>query len=242
MNQSKPVPAVSGVRYIHLLALTALLLGGLLLLGGCASLPPAGPPPWEPVEPPQIAAAPPPVSGAIYAQGQDVRFFEDVKARRIGDILTITLAERTDASKTASTSTSRDSELNIPTPIIAGGPVPRNGTDIFNNEIVSERAFSGQGDSSQSNSLDGDITVTVVGLMGNGNLLVQGEKWIQINQGHEFIRLTGIVRPMDVQADNTVESFKVGNARIAYSGRGPVANANTEGWLTRLFNSPLFPL
>lgn len=219
------------------------LAGLTALLGGCAAVvPTAGVPQWEPIEPRRTSAPPTPVSGAIYAQGQDLRYFEDVKARRVGDILTIALVERTDARKSASTATSRESELNIPTPTLAGGPVPRNGRSPFNNEFETSRSFNGQGDSAQSNSLNGAITVTVVEVRPNGNLLVQGEKWIQINQGHEFIRLTGIVRAADVQTDNTVESSKVADARIAYSGRGSLARANTQGWLSRLFNSPVFPL
>jgi flagellar L-ring protein precursor FlgH len=180
--------------------------------------------------------------GAIYIAGRDVRYFEDIKARRVGDVLTITLSERTDARKSASTATSRASELDIPSPVIAGGGVTVDGRDIFRTNIETDRSFNGQGDSQQSNSLQGAITVTVVGVMPNGNLRIQGEKWIQINRGMEFIRLTGIVRPYDVQTDNTVRSDRVADARIGYGGKGAVARANTEGWLSRMFNSPVFPL
>ena len=180
--------------------------------------------------------------GAIDVAGRDVRYFEDIKARRVGDILTITLLERTDARKSASTATSRDSELEIPAPTITGGSVTIDGREIFQNSIETERSFNGQGDSAQSNSLNGSITVTVVEVLPNGNLRIQGEKWININQGAEFIRLTGMVRSYDVQTDNTVLSDRVADAQIAYSGRGAVARSNTEGWLSRVFNSPVFPL
>ena len=96
--------------------------------------------------------------------------------------------------------------------------------------------------SDEYNSLNGSITVTVVGVTPSGNLLVQGEKWIEINQGQELIRISGLVRPADIQTDNSIESFRVANARITYSGRGAVARANTQGWLGRLFDSAIFPL
>ncbi|MEO0422869.1 MAG: flagellar basal body L-ring protein FlgH [Pseudomonadota bacterium] len=223
--------------------LSAGLLGAPLMgLVGCASTSSDDMPAWPSAPPTQIVAPAVAESGAIYTSGQDIRFFEDVKARRVGDMITITLAERTDARKSASTATSRESELDIPAPTIAGGPVPRTGTQFLQNDIDTSRAFSGSGDSSQSNSLNGSITVTVVGVTPTGNLLVHGEKWIEINQGSELLRISGLVRPADIQTDNSVESFRVANARITYSGRGAVARANAQGWLGRLFDSPLFPL
>ncbi len=221
-----------------------LALLGLATLAGCVSIGADDDqmPAWPTAPAPQIVAPAVAQSGAIYTAGQDIRYFEDVKARRVGDMITITLAERTDARKSASTATSRDSELDIPAPTIAGGPVPRSGTQVLQNNIDTSRSFSGQGDSAQSNSLNGSITVTVVGVTPSGNLLVQGEKWIEINQGQELIRISGLVRPADIQTDNSIESFRVANARITYSGRGAVARANTQGWLGRLFDSAIFPL
>jgi len=89
--------------------------------------------------------------------------------------------------------------------------------------------------------LAGNISVVVSEVLPNGNLVVRGEKWMTLNQGDEFIRITGIVRPQDIDPDNTVSSYLVANARIGYGGTGPVADANVLGWLTRFFISAVFP-
>ncbi|HKK03898.1 MAG TPA: flagellar basal body L-ring protein FlgH, partial [Gammaproteobacteria bacterium] len=102
-------------------------------------------------------------------------------------------------------------------------------------------SFDGEGDAAQSNQLEGSITVTVSEVLPNGNLVIQGEKWVKINQGQEYIRLRGIVRPVDIGPDNTVLSTQVADAQLAYGGTGVVAQSNSPGWLTRFFNSPLWP-
>jgi len=183
---------------------------------------------------------PPPLAGAVYNTGS-FDLFMDLRARAIGDILTIMLVERTNASKESSTSTAKGSSVDTGFPVIAGRPVTANGTPILNNEFESETTFDGQADSSQSNRLDGSITVTVAERLPNGNLLVRGEKLITINQGEEFIRLEGIIRPVDIGPQNTVPSTKVADAAITYSGRGNLQATNRPGWLTRFFNSPIFP-
>ena len=124
---------------------------------------------------------------------------------------------------------------------IAGRPVTVNGTPILEMSVDNENAFDGSGDSSQSNRLTGDITVAVVRQMSNGNLLVRGQKWININTGREFVRVEGIVRPSDIAPDNSVVSWKVADAYISYGGQGTVANAAKPGWLYRFFNSPRTP-
>ena len=104
-----------------------------------------------------------------------------------------------------------------------------------------ERSFDGAGSSSQSNQLTGQITVTVAQRLPNGNLIVRGEKWLTINQGQELVRIAGIVRPQDIGQDNVVPSTRVADARISYTGRGTLADANTRGWLSRFFNSKWMP-
>ena len=181
-------------------------------------------------------------NGSIFQQGRAVRLFEDDKAYRVGDVLSITLEESTNASKSAETSTDKDDEVSVGATAIFGSTGPtNNGNLVLNSSIDGDRSFSGSGDSSQSNSLKGEIAVTVADVLPNGNLLVRGEKIIGLNQGSEFIRVSGIVRPQDVSTDNVVESSKVANARIFYGGGGVVAEANTRGWLSRFFDSPVFP-
>ncbi len=174
-------------------------------------------------------------SGAIWNTSRSLTLFDDLKARQVGDTLTIRLAERTQASKSASTDASRESNIELPSPTLLGGTVTRNGDDILNNDVESTQEFTGEGTSSQSNRLDGSITVTVAEVLPNGNLYVRGEKWLTLNQGEEYVQVAGIVRPSDISADNSVPSFKVADARITYSGNGVVGDANKPGLLARLF-------
>jgi flagellar L-ring protein precursor FlgH len=183
----------------------------------------------------------PPAPGTVYNPNGSFDLFMDLRARAVGDILTILLVERTDASKESSTSTARGSNIDTGLPTFAGRPITSGGTPILSNELGSDVSFDGQADSSQSNRLDGSITVTVAERLPNGNLRVQGEKRITINQGEEYIRLEGIVRPVDIGPENTVPSTQVADAAITYSGRGNLAATNRPGWLTRFFNSPWFP-
>ncbi len=187
-------------------------------------------------------APPPPPPGTIYNTAGSFDLFMDLRARAVGDILTIMLVERTNASKESSTSTAKRQQRRHWVPASSrAGPMTSGGTPILNNEFESETTFDGQADSSQSNRLDGSITVTVAERLPNGNLLVRGEKLITINQGEEFIRLEGIIRPVDIGPENTVPSTKVADAAITYSGRGNLQATNRPGWLTRFFNSPIFP-
>ncbi len=182
-------------------------------------------------------------NGSIFQAGRSVRLFEDNKAFRIGDVLSVTLSESTNASKSAETNTDKDDEIDLSVPLIFGSTGPsNNGNLVLNSNVDNERSFSGSGDSAQSNSLRGEIAVTVTDILPNGNLIVRGEKIIGLNQGSEFIRLSGIVRQQDISTDNIVLSRKIANARIFYGGGGVVAESNTRGWLSRFFDSPVFPL
>jgi len=210
-------------------------------LAGCASAPqePAADERYSPVSPSVYAPAAEP--GTIYRSG-GLSLFMDLRAHDVGDILTVRLIERTNAAKESSASSAKSTEVDTGFPILGGRPVTRNGTPILNNEISSERSFSGQADASQSNRLDGSVAVTVAERLPNGNLLVRGEKWITLNNGEELIRFSGIVRPVDIGPDNTIPSTKVADAKIVYSGKGTLADASRAGWLSRFFNSPWFPL
>lgn len=195
---------------------------------------------WEPAMP-ETAVAPPSGNGAIYQAGYDVPLLENATARRVGDILTIRLVENTNASKSSSTSTSKATTVTLPGPTIGGRPVTVNGTAILSGGVENEASFDGEGSSRQSNRLNGDVTVTVVRRLPNGTLMVRGEKWITINQGRELVRISGLVRQIDVEADNTVLSSKVANASITYVGKGALADASAPSWLARFFMSPKLP-
>ncbi|HWJ05881.1 MAG TPA: flagellar basal body L-ring protein FlgH [Steroidobacteraceae bacterium] len=219
------------------LSSAGLVLVACALVGCQAPREPGG---WD--TPNQAAAlAPAAPNGSIYQAGRDASLFSNATARNIGDLLTIRLEERTSASKSATTSTSKSTSTKIPGPTIGGRPVTLNGVPILETELGSEHAFDGEGDSAQSNQLSGSVTVTVIGRVGNGNLLVRGQKWLALNQGKEFIRVEGVVRAIDVEPDNSIASWKVADAKIAYGGRGALEDANSMGWLARFFQSPVMP-
>lgn len=197
-------------------------------------------PQYAPVDLKNIAFQPEP-NGSIFQQGRSIRIFEDNKAYRVGDVLSIILSESTNASKSAATTTAKEDDIDISASFLLGVAPTYKGNAILTNTLGGNRDFTGSGDSAQSNSLTGEITAMVTDVLPNGILAIRGEKIIGLNQGSEFIRISGLVRPQDVSSDNVVLSQKIANARIYYGGGGVVAEANTRGWLSRLFDSPLFP-
>ena len=221
-------------------ALTTLLLSAAVMLGGCAVLQEDQgrdfTATWPEAE--QVAETTP---GAIYQQGTEVRLWQNVTARNVGDTLTIRLEESTNAEKSVTTNTSKTSEATMTGPTIFGRPVTVNGVPVLEGSMNNDSSFNGNGASKQSNALDGALSVTVAKRFANGNLLVRGEKWIAINSGKEFVRMQGIVRPSDIAPDNSVVSWKVADAYISYGGQGTVANASKPGWFYRFFNSPHTP-
>jgi flagellar L-ring protein FlgH len=212
-------------------------------LGGCAAAPPihkGGDASFSPVLPVE-AGSPAGNQGSIYDAASAQSLFADFKARRIGDVLTVVLSEQTNARKSADMSSSRTSSAKVTDPTVFGGPVTKKGVPIFNTDVAADQSFKGEGDAAQSNLLEGQITVTVAEVLANGNLVVRGEKWIHINHGDEYLRLRGIVRPVDISASNTVLSTQVADAELAYGGTGQVARSSAPGWLTRFFTSRLWP-
>jgi flagellar L-ring protein FlgH len=181
-------------------------------------------------------------NGAIFQAGYDVPLFQNAVAHRVGDVVTILLQENTAAQKSSSTTTAKNTSVDIPGPTIGGRPVTVNGAEILSTGLESSRSFDGSGDSQLSNRLNGNIAVTVAKRFANGNLLVRGQKWIGINQGREFVRIQGVIRPIDINPDNTIASSKVADATISYGGQGALADANTPGLLSRFFNSRWNPL
>lgn len=224
-------------RLITRLALAA----GALLLSGCVTQQSMRRPEYRPVVPTHRPAAPP-MSGSLFHASTNRELFADVKARRVGDVITVILKERTQASKSASTSTSKDTDLDLPiSTTILGRTLDLGPYPFFNNSVESENSFDGEGDSSQSNSLTGDIAVTVMAAYPNGTLMVRGEKVLNLNQGSEVIRISGLVRAVDVTPQNTVLSTQIADAQITYNGSGALADANQQGWLARFFNSVIWP-
>ncbi|WP_413112636.1 flagellar basal body L-ring protein FlgH [Thaumasiovibrio sp. DFM-14] len=176
--------------------------------------------------------------GSLYRDGYMFTLFQDRRAYRVGDMLTVSLDEDTRSSKTANTNFGKTSGAN------AGGAFSTGGGagGSFDGNLSGGRDFRGNSASSQRNSLSGSITVVVHEVLPNGVLRIRGEKWIRLNQGDEFIRLNGLVRVDDITNGNSISSQRIGDARITYSQSGVLADANEAGWLTKLFANPLFPI
>jgi flagellar L-ring protein precursor FlgH len=206
-----------------------------ILLAGCASAPPRQVANDDDDFVPMTRTASRGVSGGVFT-GEAVSLTSDSRAYRVGDAVTVILQETTQASKRAGTSFSKSSSAGV-SPIAALGKTFGK-TAI---DISADREFEGDATSTQQNALSGALTVIVQEVLPNGLLRVAGEKNLTLNQGEEFVRLKGFIRAQDIDNDNQVSSLRVANARIAYSGKGALADANHPGWLTRFFNSPLMP-
>lgn len=162
-----------------------------------------------------------------------IPLFEDRRSRWIGDTIIVTLNERTNASKRSGSNVRRAGDTEFSIPSFMGLPLKSIFQDI-SLEANSANNFDGRGESSSNNNFTGTITVTVIDILPNGNLLVSGEKQIGINQGHEFIRLSGVINPINIM-HNTVSSVQVADARLEYRGTGYLDEAQTMGWLSRFF-------
>lgn len=182
---------------------------------------------------PEAQAMALPATGAIYQTAGVRPLFEDRRARHMGDTLTINLVERTTAQKSANAGAARSSNMSAGVAALGGVSVGRLGR--LSVEAGSESGFSGQGAAAANNAFNGTITVTVIDVFPNGNLLVSGEKQVAINQGNEFIRFSGVVNPNHVTTSNTVQSTQVADARIEYKGSGFIDESTRMGWLQRFF-------
>ncbi|MCL1075838.1 flagellar basal body L-ring protein FlgH [Shewanella dokdonensis] len=234
-----------------------------LLLAACASgsmntagkngsgskvLPPAGEPvqqmddadPDDPyyafIEPGDEAVSAIP-TGSIFNIQQAQSIYVEQAHFRVGDIISVKLAESTKASKSGSTQMNKSTDFTLDPIGVPGGNLKIAGKEV-DLDLSQQQKFKGDGNSSQSNDFEGEITVSVMKVMKNNTLLIRGDKWLLINNGKEFIRLTGIIRAKDILPDNTVSSTKIANARIEYSGNGELANSQRLGWLTDKLNNP----
>lgn len=225
------------MKFINLLTLVA-VLPGCAMMDNMAK--PRHDPEYVPAQPASYQM-PQSNNGSIYQAGHEIRLFEDIRARRVGDILTINLVENTNAKKQADTDIKKGNSTSISIPTVLGDVDPSRFGLNFNSSLDSSNDFAGESESTQNNSLSGSITVSVVDVLPNGYLKIRGEKRVRLNQGNEYIRLSGIIRPTDINPDNSAESTKIADATIMYTGEGALADANKIGWLARFFISAVFP-
>ena len=227
-------------RFISL----SVLVVAQLFLAGCATSP--KPTPGEARYSPVIPLTQPvspSAQGSIYASGAGISLWEDKRARRIGDIITLLLEERTVSSKTNTTAIDKDDQIDMSVDTILGTDAATSRFGGLNMSVNGDntREFEGDAASDQSNRLQGQISVTVADVLPNGVLVVRGEKWMTFSQGDEFIRIEGMLRPSDVNPDNTALSTRLADARITYSGTGALAQAQQQGWASKFFNSTWWP-
>ncbi|WP_430459836.1 flagellar basal body L-ring protein FlgH [Thalassolituus sp. LLYu03] len=184
---------------------------------------------------------PPVVNGSLFQSRYSMGLYTDQQARRVGDIITVIFDEQYQSSKTAQTKSDKSSTNSmVPNSIMGTVPGWKNlGLDV---DTDASRTFNGKGEADRSNSLSGQISVSVAEILPNGILRIRGEKWLTLSEGDEYIRISGLIRPADITPDNTVPSSKVADARISFGGRGNLNNSTKQGWLDRILNSPWWPL
>ena len=227
-----------------------LTLSSLIIMTGCMSNAAKRDPDYAAVRPIPIPKEEN-SNGAIFDVSSNMSLFEDYRARRVGDILTVRLEEQTEAEKETETILKKQNSNSLTNPTLFGTtpefdlpsflPLANNKNNNLEFSLGSTHDFKGQGDSDQSNKLTGDISVSIVEVLSNGNMVIRGEKVITINQGNEYIRISGMVSPRDIDHDNTISSKRVADAQISYVGDGPTNDANVVGWLGRFFISSLMP-
>lgn len=175
-------------------------------------------------------------SGSLYRPKYNMTLFQDRRAYRVGDMLTVKLVEESQASKNANRQLDKSVNLDIGEPDFIGKTLDKMAASADGSVST-----GGTESSTQSASIDAVITVTVHEVLPNGLLRINGEKWMHLTQGDEYLRLTGYVRPEDIDRQNQVPSQRVGDARITYSGRGGIAERNSNGWMTQFFKSRWMP-
>jgi flagellar L-ring protein precursor FlgH len=193
-----------------------------------AKRPPAG---FEPTPPPP--PPPPAGNGSIFNVNSGyASLVEGNRARNVGDPLTILLFEQTTTSKMVGTKTDRNGGISLTPP--SQGPFAFASPEAL--KASGQSSFKGQGNTTQTNSLVGEVGVTIVEVRPNGTALVRGEKQMLLSQGKEWVQVSGIVRLSDIDTLNRVRSNQVADARIEYTGNGSIQRAGREGWLSRIFN------
>ncbi|MCA0403551.1 MAG: flagellar basal body L-ring protein FlgH [Proteobacteria bacterium] len=181
------------------------------------------------------------VNGSIYNAETALPLFETPRARHVGDIVTVLLMEKTDAQKRATTIGQKNDKIGIKNAAFLGRPIALGSGYSLDFDLNAQRQLNAGGQEVQNNRLAGNISVTVSKVLANGDMMVQGEKWVKINQGDEYIRLSGVIRPQDIRPDNSISSDRIANARIAYGGTGQLNNMNAQGWMARILWGPFAP-
>jgi len=204
------------------------------------SSPIPGDPYYAPIEP-RKAPVPLEVTGSLFNSHISTDLYSYAPTFALGDTINVLLNEETTATKSATSNLSNENSFTLDPIGVPGGSMTINGK-VVELDVNQEQDFTGDSGSSQRHNLAGRITVSVIEVLNNGNLVVRGEKWLVINNGKEYIRLTGIIRPLDITEQNTVESYQVADSRIEFSATGEHADVQTRGWLSSLFSGSIWPI
>lgn len=222
-----------------------LLIVTLLVVSGCATTEIAktlpDDPDFAPILP-EIEDTPLVPTGSLFKVNYVNNIYSDSKAHRVGDIISVILSESTQAQKNAKTELSKDNKATLDPITGLGGTAVNLKNKSLQFGFNQSSEFTGDSKANQGNSLSGNISVHVLRVLPNGNLMIRGEKWMSLNNGDEYIRLTGIIRSQDISSSNTITSSKVANARIQYAGTGAFADTQEQGWLSKFFSSSWWPL
>ena len=219
-----------------------LLILLVLLASACSSVGRISDPDYQPPAPvmPEEKVS---YDGGLFYASTNLYIFEDIKATRVGDLLTVVLSEETNASKSSSLEADKSTSIDLPNPTLFGkSDYTIDGREVLSSSATASRDIEGEGELTQENSLDGSITVTVTERLPNGYLVIKGEKLLTLNEGSEVVRIDGIVRPTDIDSNNRIESTKIANARITYKGTGVVSDSSKAGWLAKFFMHAIWPL
>lgn len=209
-----------------------LIAAGAAIVAGCTSVPPTNvhqPMSVRPMAQPERMTS----NGSIYQAGYSRPLFEDRRARFTGDTLTILISENTNAAIKSSNAAQRSQNMSASVSNLAR--IPGKSLLGLGVDAANESKFDTKGSAGNNNTFTGNISVTVIEVLANGNLLVSGEKQLGIGHEHEFIRLSGVVNPANISSANVVESSKVADARIEYKSAGGIADSENMGWMARFF-------
>ncbi|WP_281647144.1 flagellar basal body L-ring protein FlgH [Parendozoicomonas sp. Alg238-R29] len=221
----------------------------VILLNGCAAMqdhkpekvPVADKTPLAPM--PAVKSGLVTVKDSLFQKSYSMQLFSDRRAYRVGDILTVVLEDKTEIKKDSGTTFDKNSGITIPDPTIFG----KTGANILGGgrslgfDLQPKRNFNGKSNLSRKNEIvKSYISVQVIEVLPNGSLRVAGEKWLRLNNDAEFVQVSGLIRPEDIDTNNEVSSKRLAQANVTYSGVGPEQDLHRQGWLTRALNSPWF--
>ncbi|HEX6733250.1 MAG TPA: flagellar basal body L-ring protein FlgH [Azonexus sp.] len=209
-----------------------LALLALVVSAGCTTVPPTNVhQPMSARPAPRLEA--PGANGAIWQAGYSRPLFEDRRARYVGDTMTIKIVENTNATAKSNRKVDKVGSITAAVGALAG--LPGKSLLGLNLDADSNNSFSGKGEAANNNAFTGNISVTVIDVLPNGNLMVSGEKQLAIGNEQEFVRISGVVNPSFVDAFNTIQSSNVADARIEYKSSGQISEGQVMGWMARFF-------